>query len=120
MLTSIPTTELIMKEKLNNPDALQRYFKLCLSYVEFISPAEISLETGRIMLLLNQYPQGLTRSELLSMFYQDYSTASFTRQNSLKLCLEKIIQRARLIYAKYKLTIYFCKENKKYYLKAII
>ena len=81
MLAHFPRIETALKTKSSNPETIIRYFKLCLSYIEFISPAEINLETGRIMRLLCQYPQGLKRDELLALFYEDYLTGSYNKQN---------------------------------------
>ncbi|MES2614141.1 MAG: hypothetical protein V4591_01865 [Bdellovibrionota bacterium] len=118
-MTHLPAIEHSLKIKPVSLDTVHRYFKLCLSYVEYVSPADIYLETGRLMRLLSQYPLGLTREELLRLFYDDYAMASFNKQSSLKICLEKIIQRARSNFEKYNLGVFYCKQNKKYYLNLI-
>ncbi len=101
------------------PEALHRYFKLCLSYIDYISPATLHLETGRVMQLLCQHPMGLAREELLHLFYEDYAMSSFNKQESLKVRLEKIIQRSRTHFQKYNMTIYYCKLSRKYSLKLV-
>ncbi len=119
MMTQFPAIQHALNTQPTSIDSIHRYFKLCLSYVEYVSPSEISQETGRLMKLLSQFPQGLAREELLSKFYPDYLTASFSRQSSFKTCLEKIIQRSRMGFQKYKLTVYYNKEDKKYYLNLL-
>lgn len=105
-LNSVPTA----------PTGFQRWVKFCLSYVEYIAPSEISLETGRIMKLLSNYPLGLRRDEILELFYENYANFSSNRQASLRICLEKVIQRARVIFSKYNLTIAYCPDTKKYFI----
>ncbi len=116
MMNILPAVQSSLTVPPASPDVLQRYLKLCLSYVEYVSPVEMGLETGRLVKLLCQHPFGLTRNELLRQFYPDYPTSSFNRQASLRICLEKVIQRARLCFEKYSLTIKFSKENKHYLL----
>lgn len=106
--------ELALQEVTISSLAASRWIKLCLSYVEFISPSEATREPARLMKLLSDYPLGLKRDELLANFYQSYESCSINRKESLRICLEKIIQRARLIFAKYDLTIHYCKDTKKY------
>ncbi|WP_186648565.1 hypothetical protein [Fluviispira vulneris] len=105
---------LALNEVASSPYVAKRWVKLCLSYVEFVSPVESAKEPGRLMILLSQFPYGLTRNELLAAFYEGYSISSSQRKESLRVCLEKIIQRARIIFFKYDLTIIYCKINKKY------
>ncbi len=106
--------ELALQEVTISNLASARWIKLCLSYVEFVAPAEATREPARLMRLLSEYPLGLKREELLEHFYQSYQLCSLNRKESFRVCLEKIIQRARLIFSKYDLTIYYCKDTKKY------
>lgn len=119
MTRNLHSIENALQMKAISHDTVQRYFKLCLSYVEYISPSELNKETGRMMKLLCNHPNGLTREEMLMFFYEDYTISSLNKQNSLKLRLEKIIQRSRINYLKYNLTIYFSKDEKKYFLKLV-
>ncbi|BBH54437.1 hypothetical protein [Fluviispira sanaruensis] len=105
---------LALNEVASSPYVAKRWVKLCLSYVEFVSPVESAKEPGRLMILLSQFPYGLSRNDLLAAFYEGYANSSPQRKESLRVCLEKIIQRARIIFFKYDLTIIYCKINKKY------
>ncbi|MGY3802894.1 hypothetical protein ACWNT8_02325 [Pigmentibacter ruber] len=106
--------ELALQEVAYSHSAAIRWTKLCLSYVEFVSPTEASREPARLMRLLAEYPLGLKREELLENFYNTYNECSINRKESLRICLEKIIQRARTIFSKYDLTIQYSKDTKKY------
>ncbi|WGL61198.1 hypothetical protein QEJ31_06255 [Pigmentibacter sp. JX0631] len=106
--------ELALQEVAYSHSAAVRWTKLCLSYVEFVAPTEASREPARLMRLLAEYPLGLKREELLESFYLSYNECSTNRKESLRICLEKIIQRARTIFSKYDLTIQYSKDTKKY------
>ena len=106
--------EMALKEVTFSTYASQRWMKLCLSYVEFVSPSEAMREPARLMRLLSDYPTGLKREEMLTNFYEGYAISSINRKESLRICLEKIVQRARVTFIKYDLTIHYCKETKKY------
>ncbi|KAB8037144.1 hypothetical protein GCL60_15050 [Silvanigrella paludirubra] len=108
--------EMALKEVAQSAYASKRWIKLCLSYVEFVSPSESSREPARLMRLLSEYPTGLTREEMLSYFYENYLTSSLNRKESLRICLEKIVQRARITFIKYDLTIHYCKNSKRYFI----
>lgn len=105
-LRSIPTS----------PHGFQRWVKFCLSYIEYTCPAKISLETGRMIKLLAEHPMGLKREELLEKFYENYANASMNRQESLRICLEKVIQRTRVSFSTYNLTITYCSDTKRYFI----
>ncbi|KAB8028437.1 hypothetical protein [Fluviispira multicolorata] len=113
------TLILALNEVASSPYVARRWVKLCLSYVEFVSPIESSKEPGRLMVVLSNHPYGLSRDNLLAEFYEGYENASSKRQDSLRVCLEKVIQRARSIFIKYDLTILYCKINKKYLVSPI-
>jgi hypothetical protein len=119
MTTTIPAIEKVLKRKSLSPVAKTRSLNLFLSYLEFIAPNEINLETGRMIKLLSKHACGLTRDELLLNFYPDYEKASFNKKHSLKVCLEKIIQRSRVQFKKHNLTIFYSKENQRYLVKLI-
>ncbi len=119
MMIHFPKITANLKLNQNSTEKLHRYFKLCLSYVEFESPEDLNRETGRIIQLLTQHPDGLSREHLLNQFYENYDKASFNRQISLKACLEKIIQRSRSQFKKYNMTIAYCRTNKIYKLELI-
>lgn len=89
---------------------------LKLSYIEFTSPQDLALETGRFIKLLSNYQYGLAKEEILKKFYDKYDTSSPTRQSSLRACLEKLIQRARVCFSKHQITIKYSKDTKKYFL----
>jgi hypothetical protein len=108
--------EMALREVTVSTFATRRWIKLCLSYVEFVSPSEASREPARLMRLLSEYPCGLKREEILTNFYEQYQFSSVQRQESFRICLEKIVQRARTTFLKYDLTIYYCKETKRYYI----
>lgn len=110
------TVESTLNSAPTSPHGFQRWVKFCLSYVEYIAPSEVSLETGRIVKLLSEYPLGLRRDEILEKFYANYPGASMNQQESLRVCLEKVIQRSRVIFRKYNLTITYCMQTKKYFL----
>jgi hypothetical protein len=119
MLAHMPMIENALTIKPQTDEGLSRYFNLWLSYMEYISPKEINLETGRLIQLLCKNTEGLTREEILTSFYPNYQQSSFNRKLSLKVCLEKVIQRARGNFEKHRVTIYFCKSTKKYYAKLL-
>ena len=119
MISTFPLIEKTLRQKSIQSHSALSYFKLCLSYLEFIAPHEAALQTGKLIKLLTEYPEGLEREELLGLFYADYCCASFNRKASLKICLEKIIQRARLQFKEYNMTIFYCKKSQKYLLKLI-
>jgi hypothetical protein len=106
--------EMALREVTVSTFATKRWIKLCLSYVEFVSPSESSREPARLMRLLSDYPCGLKREEMLANFYDQYPSASVQRQESFRICLEKIVQRARTTFSKYDLTIHYCKDAKRY------
>lgn len=108
--------EMALREVTVSSFAAKRWIKLCLSYVEFVSPSEASLEPARLMKLLSEFPYGLSREEILANFYEQYQSSSSQRQDSLRVCLEKIVQRARITFSKYDLTIHYCKNSKKYFI----
>lgn len=68
--------ELALQEVTISNLASARWIKLCLSYVEFVAPAEATREPARLMRLLSEYPLGLKREELLEHFYQSYQLCS--------------------------------------------
>lgn len=108
--------EIALREVTISAFAAKRWIKLCLSYVEFVSPSEASREPARLMRLLSEYPYGLKREEMLIHFYEKYLSASIHRQESFRICLEKIVQRARITFSKYDLTIHYCKDTKRYFI----
>ncbi len=108
--------EMALREVTLSTSAAKRWIKLCLSYVEFVSPSEASREPARLMRLLSEYPCGLRREEMLINFYEQYCSASVQRQESFRICLEKIVQRARTTFSKYDLTIQYCKDTKRYFI----
>ena len=108
--------EMALREVTVSTFAAKRWIKLCLSYVEFVSPSEASREPARLMRLLSEYPLGMKREEMLANFYEQYLSASVQRQESFRICLEKIVQRARITFSKYDLTIHYCKETKRYFI----
>lgn len=108
--------EMALREVTVSTFATKRWIKLCLSYVEFVSPSEASREPARLMRLLSEYPCGLKREEILTQFYAPYKSASINRQESFRICLEKIVQRARSTFSKYDLTIHYCKDTKRYFI----
>lgn len=99
-----------------DPQEHPRWATLRLSYIEFTSPQLIALETGKLIRLLSNYQCGLKKVEILKVFYEGYSSSSSARQASLRTCLEKLIQRARVCFAKYQITIEYNKDTKKYFL----
>jgi hypothetical protein len=111
--------ELALQEVALSSFATKRWIKLCLSYFEFISPSERSREPARLMNLLSEHSDGLTRVEMLALFYETYLEASLQRQESYRVCLEKIIQRARAMFSKYDLTIFYCKQTKRYFIQVL-
>lgn len=108
--------EMALREVTVSTFAARRWIKLCLSYVEFVSPSEASREPARLMRLLSEYPCGLKREEMLINFYEQYRSSSVQRQESFRICLEKIVQRARTTFSKYDLTIHYCKDTKRYFI----
>lgn len=108
--------EMALKEVTMSSYASCRWIRLCLSYVEFVSPSEASREPARLMKLLSEYPLGLKRDEMLANFYENYLNSSINRKESLRICLEKIVQRARVTFMKYDLTIHYCKDTKRYFI----
>jgi hypothetical protein len=111
--------ELALNEVTYSMSATHRWIKLCITYVDFVSPGELLREPGRLMRLLSEYPSGLKRDEMLSKFYEQYEEASLLRKESFRICLEKIVQRARVIFSKYDLTIQYCKETKRYLIQPL-
>lgn len=108
---------LTIKPKLGSK--IPQYFNLYVSYLEYTNPTSKRSEMIRLGRLLTQHPKGLTREALLQMFYDDYLTCSYNKKLSLKSCLEKMIQRSRLHFLEYGMTIDYCREAKKYTLKLI-
>lgn len=100
----------------SNPYLFQKWVKFCLAYIEYVCPSEMELETGRLIKLLAAHPMGLSRNELLENFYEKYLKVSANQKESLKICLEKVIQRARIAFKKYNLTISYCASSKKYFI----
>ncbi len=119
MMSYLPVIQSALSFPPTNLESQQRYLKLCLTCIEFISPTLLSLKTGALMKLLSEHPDGLTREELLSLFYEEYSSSSFNRQYSLKICLEKIIQRARSDFQAFGLNVTYKKDKKKYFLQVV-
>ncbi len=111
--------ELALNEVTYSMSATHRWIKLCITYVDFVSPGELLREPGRLMRLLSEHPSGLKRDEMLSKFYEQYEEASLLRKESFRICLEKIVQRARVIFSKYDLTIQYCKETKRYLIQPL-
>lgn len=88
--------------------------KLSLTRIEVLAPQELGLETGRLLMLLSSAPDGLTKGELVRLFYPDYEGSSPLRQGSLIGCLNKVIQRGRGRFERFGVTFYFCKKEKKW------
>lgn len=86
--------------------------KLSLARMEFLAPEEFKLETGRLLTLLSNRPEGIEKDALIREFYQQFDSASPMRQMCLVACLNKIIQRARQRFSRFGLTIEFCKREK--------
>lgn len=83
-----------------------------ISLLEATHPREFRLETGRLTALLAGHPQGLSKSELLEVFYPQYSLASEQLKQSLELCLAKLLQRTRTRLACLGVDVHFCRRNK--------
>ncbi|APJ04860.1 hypothetical protein [Silvanigrella aquatica] len=111
--------EMALRDVTLSSNATKRWIKLCLSYAEFVAPSESLREPARLMRLLSEHTSGLRRGEILSLFYDQYKNSSVQRQESFRICLEKIVQRARTTFSKYDLTIYYCKDIKKYIIAPI-
>jgi hypothetical protein len=103
-----------LSARLATPAALVRWFKLNISYIEFVAPQELENETGRLILLLAEYPLGLGREALLERFYPNYARASADLQESYRIRLEKLIQRSRSTFKPYQLSVQFCRQSKCY------
>lgn len=76
-------------------------------------------KTGQIIKLLSSHQSGLSREEIHLYFYEKLHSASITRRESLRMSVEKIIQRSRAKFKPYNLTIVYNKNTKKYYLDTL-
>lgn len=113
-----PKTSIDLKQIATTQFA-SRYSKLCLSYLEFLSPTRLQLETGRLVQVLSQHPFGLPRDDLLQLFYEDYARSSREKRACLKSRLEKTIQRCRIQFDKYGITVTYCRKTKKYLMQLL-
>lgn len=84
--------------------------------LEKLVPKKFERKTGQIIKLLANHHSGLSREEIHIFFYEKLHTASWTRRESLKMSVEKIIQRSRIKFQPYNLTIIYDKKTKRYYL----
>lgn len=91
-----------------------------VQYVERLTPGKFKFKTGQIVKLLSKNHNGLSRKELLLFFCQNFDSASLLKRESLKMSVEKIIQRARLSFKENHLTIIFNKKTKKYVLQSLL
>lgn len=85
-----------------------------LKKIEALYPHELNLATGRLLTILAQCPDGFEKNQLLKLYYPDFGEASFQRQLSLEVCLNKIIQRARARYQLFGVDIHFCKRSRRW------
>lgn len=81
---------------------------------EQFDPRKFKFKTGQLIKLLLENPGGLSKIELSFFFCQNFDSASFTRRESLRMSIEKLIQRARVRFNKFHLTINYNKNTKKY------
>ena len=87
--------------------------------VEKLTPRKFKFKTGQVVKLLSNSHNGLSKQDLLVFFCENFDSASLLRRESLKMSVEKIIQRARLSFKDHHLSIVFDKKTKRYLLKPI-
>jgi hypothetical protein len=90
-----------------------------VNVLKFNAPYELKLMTGRVIQILSQYPKGLTKKTFLTLIYPDFVDASLYRQESLVICLNKLIQRARVRFLKYSIAINYDKSKKLWILSEV-
>jgi len=88
-------------------------------YAERITPRKFRFKTGQLVKLLAKNPNGLSRKELILFFCKNFESASMVKRESVKMSVEKIIQRARETFKENRLTIIFDKTDKRYVLRAL-
>jgi len=99
-------------EKLIKTDLL----KLVTYQAEKKSPQKFVQKTGRVVKLLAKHNAGLTKDEIHVHFYERFHSASFRQRESLRMSVEKVIQRSRVKFKENNLTILYDKSTKKYQL----
>jgi hypothetical protein len=90
-----------------------------VNLLKFNAPYELKLMTGRVIQVLSRYPKGLSKQEFLREIYPDFSEASFYRKESLIICLNKLIQRARVRFSSYSIGINYDKSRKLWVLSEV-
>ena len=85
-------------------------------YAEIQAPRKFKSKKGQILKLLSQSQSGLSRQELLFFFCQNFDSASFTLRESVRMRVEKLIQRSRHTFDEFNLTIVYDRTTKKYVL----
>ncbi|MBX9702960.1 MAG: hypothetical protein K2X39_02280 [Silvanigrellaceae bacterium] len=99
----------------HSPLLMQKLVNFYLTYLELIEPSQALRESSRLLKTLNCFPCGVKKSDLLVEFYEGYMAASPARRESLRICLEKLIQRTRKHYQSYGLNIFYCKNSQLYF-----
>ncbi len=84
-----------------------------------LTPKNFSHKTGQVIRLLQNNPTGLTHEEIQFFFYENLASASWTRRNSARMSIEKVIQRARQKFAPFHITIKFNQKTKRYSLDCL-
>lgn len=101
--------ELIMTHDFQHFQATNCGLKLAIAKARFFAPKEFLLESGRLVLTLSEFPQGLQKHDLLRHFYPAYASSSLQRRHSFEVCLNKVIQRSRQRFRHLGINIRFCK-----------
>lgn len=93
----------------NRTPSSEALLKFSIARVEYFKPQEFALQTGQLVQMLASHSNGLSKTDILHHFYPGYLVASSRLKESLEICLNKLLQRARNRFHPLGLEITFCK-----------